>query len=74
MTLEIPEGLIDRILELAAEDEIPVEELLANLINEEDRKRHIMLVPFGGAQRFRCGRQCCSEKRPRPDTFRAIET
>lgn len=73
MELIIPEQAAEKLLFLSAEDEEPPETLLARLIEDEDRRRHVERPPFEGEVRFKCGRGLCFEERRRPDARDLIE-
>ncbi len=73
MELTLPKPVADQLLLLAAENLTPVEEFLADLVEEEDRRRHIERLPFEGEVRVKCHHELCFETRPRPTARDAEE-
>lgn len=51
---------------LSKEEGIAREQLIQNLLEKEDRARHVIHPPFEGERRTRCSLDECEEKDTRP--------
>lgn len=73
ISLSFPEETFETLLRLAAEDEeTAIENLLKNLVEAEDQRRHVQYPPYQAEQtpghnerRAKCGRTLCSETQER---------
>lgn len=66
LTINLDEETIEKLRNLAQEDEMTVDNFIAYCIQAEDLKKHVIALPFQGPKRVRCYSSHCKETERRP--------
>jgi|GEM_PF-2506010 len=66
ITVTINTEVNDLLHKLALEREKTEKELVEELIKNEDKKRHVTVIPFEGEKRFKCAYIKCFETQTKP--------